>query len=131
MAARFDLGQHLPRLAAIFAGRDVAGRRDRIEQVMRGTASFGCSRLGCSDVKLAIHGDGIEIHDFAVKAFGERARERGLSAGRGAKHNRQQRFRLDRSHRQRRLQGMVCQYRIRVGASSRRAIGGWPEVSVA
>ena len=41
MAARLDLLEHLPRLARIFAGRDVVRGLDAIEQMMRGAGSFG------------------------------------------------------------------------------------------
>ena len=40
MAAHFDLIKHLPRLAGIFAGRDMARGRDAIEQVMRQRGLF-------------------------------------------------------------------------------------------
>ena len=109
MAASFDLIEHLPRLACIFAGRDVAGGRDAIEQVMRDAGSFGSGGLGRPDVELAVHGDGIAIHDLATEALGKRQRKRRLPAGRWAQHDHQQRFRLRRSHRQRTLQWMTCQ----------------------
>ncbi len=40
MAARFDLLQHLPRLAGVFAGCDVVGGYDAIEQMMRSSGKF-------------------------------------------------------------------------------------------
>ena len=104
MATRFDLIKHLPRLAGIFAGSDMAGGGDAIEQVMRSTGSFGGGRLGGPKIKLAVHGDGIAIHDLAVEALRKRQRKRGLAAGGGTEHHHQQRFRLHRSHRQRTLQ---------------------------
>ncbi len=40
MASRFDLFEHLPRLAGIFTGGDMAGRRDAVEQMMRRPGAF-------------------------------------------------------------------------------------------
>jgi hypothetical protein len=99
-----DFLEHLPRMARVFAGCDVAGWCNVIEQMMRGTGSFGGSGLGGPDVKLAVHGDGIAVHDLAIESLCKHDGNRGLPTSRGTDHNHEQRFRLRRSHCQRMLQ---------------------------
>src|ERR1035438_10195741 len=96
MMARLNLLDHLPRLARIFAGRDVASWRYVIEQMMGGAGSFGGSGLGGADIKLAVHGDRIAVHDLAMEMFCERQGKCGLPTGRGTNHNHEQRFRRHR-----------------------------------
>lgn len=103
-ATRFNLCQELPRLSRVFAGRNVIGWRDAIEQMVRNTGSFGRRGLGGSNIKLAVHGDRVAIHDLAAEALGKDHRECGLAAGRRSKNNHKGRFQLHRSHRQRKLQ---------------------------
>src|SRR5580700_9049579 len=69
VSALLNLIEHLPCLARVFARCNVAGRRDAINQMMRRTHSFRCTRLGGADVKLAIHRDRIAVHDLAVEAL--------------------------------------------------------------
>ena len=102
--AGFDLANHLPRLAGIFAGCNVLCRCNVIEQVMPDTGALGGGGLGGSNIKLAVHGDRIAIHDLAIEALRKRQRKRGLPASRWAQHNQEQRIKLRRSHRQRMLQ---------------------------
>src|SRR5207302_10834600 len=66
MAVRFDLLKHLPRLAGVFAGCDVAGGRGTIDQVMWDAVSLESGRLGRADVEPAVHGDRIAVHDLAM-----------------------------------------------------------------
>ena len=102
--AGFDLSKHLPRLAGIFAGGNVLCRCNVIEHVMADTGTLGGGGLGGSNLKLAVHGDRIAIHDLAVEALRKRQGKRGLAASGWAKHNQEQRIKLRRSHRQRMLQ---------------------------
>ena len=65
----FDFRKNLPRLTSVFAGCEVLCRRNVIQQVMLNLGSFRSGRFGGANVKVAIHGDGIAIHDFAVEAL--------------------------------------------------------------
>jgi len=75
------------------------------------TGALGGSWFRCANLKLAVHGDGIAVHDFALKALCKRQGERGLPASRRAEYHDQQRF---GRHGQRAPQAMWCQYRTRV-----------------
>ena len=94
MSTLVNFLQHLPRLPRILSGRDMPRRIDAIHQMMPSTRSFGSGRLGRANIELAVHGDRIAVHDLALKTFSQRQRERGLAAGRGAEHYRQQWLRL-------------------------------------
>ena len=87
---RLDLLQHLAGLAGVFAGGDVAGRIHKIEQMMRDAGALGSRGFRGSNLKLAIHGDRIAVHDFAVKAFSQRQRKCSLTASRRTEHHNQQ-----------------------------------------
>ena len=109
MSALFDLFKHLPRLARILAGSDVVRGSNAIDQVMRCTGSLGCGWFRGPNIKLAVHGDRIAIHDLAIEALRKCQGKRGLPASRWAEHNQEQRIKLRRSHRQRMLQCIACQ----------------------
>jgi len=109
MFSLFDFCKDLPRLTSVLAGCDGLGRRNVIQQVMLNLGSFRGGRFGGAKVEVAIHGDGIAIHDFAVKALRKRQGQSSLSAGRGAEHDHEHRLGLRPSCRQRTLQWMACQ----------------------
>src|SRR5579863_8062466 len=98
MTARLNLFEHLPRPAGVFAGGDVIGGRDAIEQMMRDSSSFGDGWLRRANIELAVHGDGIAVYNFAVEALCESERQSSFAAGCGTEYNHQRRCRLRRSH---------------------------------
>src|ERR1035438_5949172 len=55
MMAQVDFGEHLPRLAGIFAGGDVLRGIDNIEKTMRRGRELSGAGLGGADIKLAVH----------------------------------------------------------------------------
>jgi hypothetical protein len=61
----------LSRQTRILAGGDVSRGIDKIEQMMRYASSLGGGWLRRSNLEFAVHGDGIAIDHFAMKALRE------------------------------------------------------------
>ena len=93
----------------VLTGSDIAGQIDKIEQMMRDPGTLGEPRLGGANLDLAVHGDGIAIHDFASEALGQGEREGRLSAPGGTHHGYQEGLTFFRRQAQRALQLMLCQ----------------------
>src|SRR5947199_9758700 len=71
----------------------------------------GCTWLGSTYFKISIHGDGVAVHDFAMKALGKNNRKSGLATSGRAQYHDQQRL---GGHCQRTLQETECQERASV-----------------
>src|SRR5579871_2612059 len=68
--------------ARILARRHLLQRIYEIEQMMGGAGTLIRSRFGCADIEVAIHRDGIAVHNLATKSFGENKGKRSLPAPR-------------------------------------------------
>jgi hypothetical protein len=102
--AQRNFAKDLPRLASVFSSGNVGERIDAIDQVMRNFRALCGSGLGRSDLKLAVHRDGIAIDNFTAEAPRNRERQSRFPACRGTEYDDDQR--LARRRIQRALQGM-------------------------
>ena len=80
VASPGNFAQHFSRAPRVLARRHQPGGVHDVKQMMWHSRSLRRARLGSPDLELPHHGDGIAIHDLALKLFGERQRERGLAA---------------------------------------------------
>jgi hypothetical protein len=53
---------------------------------MRNSGTLGTARFRCANFKIAVHGDGVAVDDFAAKKFGECEGKSGFAAGSRAKN---------------------------------------------
>jgi hypothetical protein len=102
-----NLAKNLPRPASVFSSGNVGERIYAIDQVMPNFRALGGSGLGRSDLKLAVHRDGIAIDNLTAEAPCNRESQSRLPARRGTEYDDDQR--LARRRIQRALQGMYRQ----------------------
>jgi hypothetical protein len=116
----------MTRPSCVFSGGEKRRWIDDIEKMMWDLGTLREARLGCTDLKFAVHRHRIAIHDFTLKSFCEGEGKCSFSAGGGTEDNDQQRV-----GRQRRFQWIACQKRASVMASSVAAMINRPVVSIA